>query len=59
MIVALDRIARVAMPAEPPVTDDIDLYRTAKVMLDRHDENAPIHASRQSSCIRQLRNPKI
>ena len=49
MIVALDRIGRVAMPAEAPVTDDIDLYRAAKLLVDLHCDDAPNscrHASR-------------
>ncbi len=34
MIVALDRKGRVAMPAEAPVTDDIDIYCAAKLLVD-------------------------
>ena len=28
--------------------DDIDGYRSAKLLIDRHSEDAPIHASKQA-----------
>ena len=27
------------------MTDDIDVYRAAKLLVDRHGEDAPIHAA--------------
>ena len=27
------------------MTDDIDIYRAAKVMIDRHGDDAPVHAA--------------
>ena len=34
-----------------PVTDDIDIYRAAKVMLDRHGDDAPVHAAMRADAM--------
>ena len=33
------------------MVDDIDIYRAAKVMLDRHGEDAPIHAATRADAM--------
>ena len=41
-----DLIAR--LPVRPPMTSDLDIYRSAKLLIDQHGEDASVRVSQPS-----------